>query len=147
LRHEDAPYIEEVVMVLEQKIFTLKCDNKSPTLTIIKAQNSGFYFGGYTEAEWDSMIFGYKHKADPNAFLFSLTNKEAKPCKMNVIDPTRAICCDSYNGPIFGDDDNFNSADINKANNANTNEKGFKNLGLLENEVFLIQIQPNRINI
>jgi hypothetical protein len=47
---------------------------------------------------------------------------------MNVIDPTRTIYCDSYNGPIFGDN-HFDSADIYIANNANTNQKSFTNLG------------------
>jgi DNA repair exonuclease SbcCD ATPase subunit len=78
--------------------FHLKCDNKSPTLTIIKAQESGYIFGGYTEAAWDST---YKFQVDPNVFLFSLTNKDNKPCKMNVTDPTRAIYCDLVYGPIF----------------------------------------------
>jgi hypothetical protein len=61
--------------------FHSKCDNKSPTLTIIKAQDSSFIFGSYTKAEWDS---SGRFRVDPNAFLFSLTNKEAKPCKMNA---------------------------------------------------------------
>jgi hypothetical protein len=82
------------------KDFHLKCDKKSPTLTIIKAQDSGFIFGGYTEAEWDSNCMEYR--VDPNAFLFSLTNKEDEPCKMNVVDPTCAIYCESYYGPVFG---------------------------------------------
>jgi hypothetical protein len=61
--------------------FHLKCDDKSPTLTIIKAQDSSFIFGSYTKAEWDS---SGRFRVDPYAFLFSLTNKEAKPCKMNA---------------------------------------------------------------
>jgi hypothetical protein len=106
--------------------FHSKCDEKSPTLTIIKAQDSDFIFGCYTEAEWDSSG-GFK--LDPNAFLFSLTNKDNKPCKMNVIDPTRAIFCDSDLGPIFGGDDKIGSDDLHIAENANTNEKSFANLG------------------
>ena len=34
--------------------FHSKCDGKSNTLTILKAKQSEFIFGGYTEAEWDS---------------------------------------------------------------------------------------------
>jgi len=109
------------------KDFHLKCDNKSSTLTIIKAQESGFIFGGYTEAAW---IPSGGFQVDPNAFLFSLTNKEAKPCKMNVIDSARAIYASSDYGPIFGGIfSNFGSDDLLIANNANTNENSFANLG------------------
>ena len=109
------------------KDFHSKCDNKSPTLTIIKAQDSGFIFGGYTEAAWKSLN-GFQ--VDPNAFIFSLTNKEAKPCKMNVIDPTRAIYCDFNHGPIFGGDaENYDSDDLHVVNNSNTNEESFSSLG------------------
>jgi len=68
--------------------FHKKCDGKSSTLTIIKAKSSGFIFGGYTEAEWQS--FG-GDKYDPNAFIVSLVNRDNKPCKINVADPNRAI--------------------------------------------------------
>jgi hypothetical protein len=106
--------------------FHLKCDNKSPTLTIIKAQESGYIFGGYTEAEWDST---YEYRVDPNTFLFSLTNKDAKPCKMNVTDPTRAIYGHVDFGPIFGGDEDGDNDDLFIGHNANTNEKSLSNLG------------------
>jgi hypothetical protein len=109
------------------KDFHLKCDNKSPTLTIIKAQGSGFIFGGYTEAAWDSIG---EFKLDPNAFLFSLTNKDNKPCKMNVIDPKRAIYASSKYGPIFGGIvECCDVDDLHIADNANSNENSFANLG------------------
>jgi hypothetical protein len=81
------------------KDFHAKCDGKSSTLTIIKAKSSGFIFGGYTEAEWDSCE---EDKSDPNAFIFSLINEDNKPCKINVSDPNKAIFCSSRCGPIFG---------------------------------------------
>jgi hypothetical protein len=64
-----------------------------------KAKSSGFIFGGYTEAKWQS--FG-RDKSNPNAFIFSLINKDNKPCKMNVSNPIKAIYCSSRFGPIFG---------------------------------------------
>ena len=78
--------------------FHSKCDGKANTLTILKAND--FIFGGFTEATWDGVS---RHKPDPNAFLFSLTNKDNKPCKMNI-DPNqhqKAIWCHSGNGPTF----------------------------------------------
>jgi hypothetical protein len=81
--------------------FHSKCDDHANTLTIFKAKGSGFIFGGYTEAEWDC---SNEWKSDANAFIFSLTNKDNKPLKMNI-DPNKnhhAICCHSDDGPRFG---------------------------------------------
>ena len=87
------------------------CDDKFPTLTIIKTK-SGFRFGGYTTIPWksDSLVF-YK---DNLAFLFSLDKKK----KYYPENPDEAICCISGCGPCFGASDltirnectkNFNS--------------------------------------
>jgi hypothetical protein len=92
--------------------FHSKCDGHANTLTILKAKESKFIFGGFTAAEWESQ---YKWKSDPNAFLFSLTNKDSKPVKIKI-DPNKhhhAIRCYSSYGPTFG-------CDICIANNANT---------------------------
>ena len=59
--------------------FHSKCDGHANTLTILKANESSFIFGGFTSIAWD--VSG-QWKSDPNAFLFSLTNKDKKPCKM-----------------------------------------------------------------
>jgi hypothetical protein len=64
------------------KDFHSKCDGKSPTLTIIKAQGSEYIFGAYTQASWKSSCI---YELDPQAFLFSLENKENKPCKMKCV--------------------------------------------------------------
>ena len=50
---------------------------KSNDADIIKAK-SGIIFGDYTEQEWHSKG-GFV--TDPNAFIFSLVNKEEKPFK------------------------------------------------------------------
>ncbi len=100
--------------------FHSKCDNKSPTLSICKARGSSYIFGGFASVSFN----GSQNKSDPNAFLFSLTNKDNKPLKMKV-DPNKhdhAICCHSSCGPRFGND-------IHIANNANTTMDSFSNLG------------------
>ena len=56
------------------KDFHSKCDYHSNTLTIFKAKGSSYIFGGFTSVEWDS---SNDFKTDPNAFIFSLTNKES----------------------------------------------------------------------
>jgi hypothetical protein len=65
----------------EPSDFHSKCDGHSNTLTIVKAKQSKFIFGGFTTVPWDSLdIF----RSDPNAFIFSLTNRDSKPLKMKV---------------------------------------------------------------
>jgi hypothetical protein len=85
------------------KSFHSKCDNKSPTLSICKAHDSSYIFGGFASVTLNgSQTF----KSDPNAFIFSLTNKDNQPLKMKV-DPDRhkyAIGCHSRYGPTFGND-------------------------------------------
>ena len=76
--------------------FHRKCDNKGPTLILIKSTN-GSRFGGYTSENW-----GATHGAcikDDTAFLFSLTHKK----KFKVDLPTFAIHNNRNFGPIFGD--------------------------------------------
>jgi hypothetical protein len=103
------------------KDFHSRCDDHANTLTIFKAKQSKFIFGGYTTVAWDSSS---EFKSDPNAFLFSLTNKDNTPVKMKI-DPNRhhvAIYCHSRYGPIFGND-------ICIVNNANTIMDCSSNLG------------------
>jgi hypothetical protein len=110
--------------------FHSKCDNKSPTLSICKAHESSYIFGGFTTVSWDSTS---QWKSDPSAFLFSLTNKDNKPLKMKI-DPNShqyAIYCHSTIGPIYG----F-SGDLCIANNANTTMDKFSNFQLDEIEVY-----------
>ena len=107
--------------------FHSKCDGKANTLNILKA--NGFIFGGFTTAIWASHNSG-QFKSDPNAFLFSLKNKDNKPCKINI-DPNqhdKAILYHSEWGPVFGAN-NGNGNDIAISNNSNANSKSCSNLG------------------
>jgi hypothetical protein len=101
--------------------FHSQCDGHSNTFTIFKAKESEFIFGGFTAVEWDGSSIW---KSDPNAFIFSLTNKDNKPLKMKI-HPYKheyAIECHSSFGPTF-------SFDIRIANNANTTMSCSSNLG------------------
>jgi len=71
-------------------------------LTIVEAKVSSYIFGGFASITWESSG-GFK--SDPNAFLFSLTNKDNKPCKMKQIDTNQSIFFRSDYGPIFGNSD------------------------------------------
>jgi hypothetical protein len=103
--------------------FHSKCNGKSNTLTILKAKESKFIFGGFTSVSWESPVYG-EYKSDPSAFIFSLTNKDNKPLKMKK-DPNGhscAIYCHFGFGLTFGED-------ICIVNNAKTRMNSFSNLG------------------
>ena len=103
------------------KSFHSKCDDKAPTLTIMKCKQTKFIFGGYTEAAWSSNEVS---KSDSNAFLFSLTNKENRPCKMKTTRSDFAIGCSALFGPRFGA-----FGDICILNEANVAPGSWSNLG------------------
>ena len=54
------------------KIFHELCDSKGPTITLIESE-AGKVFGGYTSLAW--MSYDCKYQTDPEAFIFSLSNK------------------------------------------------------------------------
>jgi hypothetical protein len=81
----------------EASKFHSLCDNKGPTLTIIKT-SLGHTFGGYTKASWESSNSGnYKH--DTSSFVFSVDKLTKYPITK---DYDKAIHCDSSWGPRFG---------------------------------------------
>ncbi len=105
--------------------FHSRCDGHSNTLTILKAKGSQFIFGGFTTVFWESHARG-TWKSDPNAFIFSLTNKENRPLKMKI-DPNErqyAIGFHSSYGPRFG-----YGCDILIADNSNTTMFSYSYLG------------------
>lgn len=53
--------------------FHAKCDNKGPTITVVKTDKD-FILGGFTSISWSSE-WNDKYIYDPSAFLFSLTQK------------------------------------------------------------------------
>jgi hypothetical protein len=108
------------------KAFHSKCDGHSNTLTIVKAKESGFIFGGYTTVTWESSYGDSEWKSDPNAFILSLTNKDNKPVKMKINSNIHnyAIFCHSECGPSFG-----GGVDICLDNNADTTSGSYSYLG------------------
>jgi len=71
------------------------CDNKGPTLTLIKTV-AGHTFGGFTTISWDS---SNTWKNDTQSFLFSVDKLTKYPI---VKDYNQAISCYLANGPSFG---------------------------------------------
>ncbi|KXJ11964.1 Lectin BRA-3 [Exaiptasia diaphana] len=84
--------------------FHPQCDNKGPTVTIVRV--GSYIFGGYTDVSWDSYSdFAYSTKA----FLFSLYNTRGySPVKLpSVQDHQYAIYRNSGYGPTFGNRDMY----------------------------------------
>ena len=102
--------------------FHARCDNQVSTLTIVRSIE-GFIFGAFASVAWDSTS---GDKADPNAFIFSLVNRYAKPQLIAVQDDDKsAIYCDAAYGPTFGD-----GHDICIEDNSNTTYESYTYLGI-----------------
>ncbi len=86
------------------------CDDKGPTLTIIKSSD-GWIFGGFTTQSWSGCIFIVflskvlgEYKGDAKAFIFTLKNPHgiAPTRLMKRKDCFEAIKCNPFYGPLFG---------------------------------------------
>ena len=76
------------------------CDNKGPTLTLVKTTENKI-FGGFTPLNWKSEKKGFIDN-DNFTFIFSLDLKK----KFHLLDKEKvAIYCKEDNGPCFGDGD------------------------------------------
>ena len=76
--------------------FHSKCDEHSPTITIVKT-DQGIRFGGYTTKKWNCEI---ECKKDDEAFLFSLDFRKKYQIKKGT---ECAIYCNREYGPTFGE--------------------------------------------
>ena len=93
------------------KDFHNYCDNKGPTLTIIKT-NKNKLFGGFTSLSWDSKS---ENKIDENneTFLYSLDLMK----KYDLINHSKeAIVCNKSYGPYFGGRDFSIEANMKEGN-------------------------------
>ncbi|XP_022808138.1 uncharacterized protein LOC111345126 [Stylophora pistillata] len=92
------------------------CDNKGPTVTVVKSGNN--IFGGYTEHHWDGSNMG--HRRAPNSYLFTLVNTSGlPPTKLPLLagKEDHAIVCNGSYGPLFG----YNGQDLCIVNAPNSN--------------------------
>ncbi|TNV80113.1 hypothetical protein FGO68_gene4428 [Halteria grandinella] len=90
------------------KDFHRQCDNKRPTLTIIKA-DKGHIIGGYTEEHWSSDGID---KEDTDSWVFTITHPH--PFRYNGV--KRAIGCIKNQGAIFGIGNDIAISDNSNAN-------------------------------
>lgn len=102
--------------------FHAKCDNKGPTVTVVKSGN--YIFGGYTEQSWD-VSGAYKHCHE--SFLFSFVNASgvaSTKMKLRGNNNQYGIYCDGSYGPTFG-----GGHDLYISSNSNGNNNSSSNLG------------------
>ena len=107
------------------KKFHELCDDKGPTLTIVRSVSKSIYFwkserlfGGYASKSWFS---GDKAVSSPDSFLFSLDSQTK-----HEIYQKEAYAIRGYDfwGPKFGD-----GADLAISNNCNSNTRSYSYLG------------------
>jgi len=97
--------------------FHSRCDNKQPTLVLIKNDQNQL-FGGFTKQTWNDTA---DWKKDPDAFLFSVNKKKKYPIK----NPQKAIYCNSSYGPTFGCNIYRNGHAIYIHDNSNTSNSNY----------------------
>ena len=98
--------------------FHSKCDGHASTLVLLEAKTSKYIFGGYTDATWDH---SNRFKSDPNAFIFSLTNKYNEKCKIETSNEDFSIFYSELHGPIFGQNDIRVLSEANKVHSSYSN--------------------------
>ena len=77
--------------------FHEKCDNISPTITIIQTKE-GYRYGGYTSVCWD-VPEKSEYRTDNDAFIFSFDTLKKYEC----LNKEKSILCSPLFGPNFGD--------------------------------------------
>jgi hypothetical protein len=81
--------------------FHSKCDEQSPTVTLILTTKD-FIFGGFTPIAWDSNG-SYKADNSQQSFLFNVKDsRNSDPRSFPLVNSSYAIRCISSYGPTFG---------------------------------------------
>ena len=88
----------------DAEAFHAHCDEKSRLLVLVREKTNGWLFGGYTAVGWllKHKLPGAPRYADPNAFLFSLTNPGGLPEKLECVEKDRAMTYQASNLATFG---------------------------------------------
>ncbi|UZO06757.1 uncharacterized protein OCT59_027066 [Rhizophagus irregularis] len=124
---ENIPFKLKLIYRASQEDFKINkfhenCDNKGPTVVVIKVHESGEIIGGYNPLEWRSFkiaederssllyhncdFYNNHQRKSSNSFIFSLTNRTA-PVLSRVTSKREAITWCKNKGPCFGLQDLF----------------------------------------
>ena len=127
--------------------FHKKCDNKGPTVSLIK-NDKGHIFGGYASISWTS-IEGNKNA--PKSFLFTLSNMyNTQPTKFPSQNDGKEVYHEKNYGPIFGTSglDFYIQSDFTKQNTAYSDfPKSFQDVLGKGKAIFTSNEKSNYFNI
>ena len=89
--------------------FHAQCDGRARLLVLVRAQEGGWLFGGFTAVGFSSSSDPEEKDAwiwiaDPSAFLFSLTNSLGRPEKLESKGTGEDLLYYSSGSAVFGDD-------------------------------------------
>jgi len=106
-------------------VFHDKCNGQERTISVIRAADTNYIFGGYASVAWDSV---HEYKQDPDSFIFSLINEKDTPLIFKNNDHNGnfdySICTNSNYGPTFGV-----GHDLHICSDSNTTDGSYSNLG------------------
>lgn len=83
----------------KHKDFHSRCDNKGPTITLMKVKD-GDCIGGFTKAKWSPPPYG-QYFEDSDSLLFNLSCFRRYPPESSESEK-KVILCQSIKGPCFG---------------------------------------------
>ena len=104
---ENNPYKYELLLRGSRDGFTSVafhkiCDNKGPTVMVLKIMGTREIIGGYSPLDWTSP-FLWRYGSTSDSFLFSFAYGELKNAVLSrPKDKSTAIKCRKSNGPVFG---------------------------------------------
>ncbi|CAG8592158.1 9265_t:CDS:2 [Paraglomus occultum] len=84
----------------EASVFHNLCDNKGPTITVIRTKEENEIIGGYNPISWNQALQKYMHTSYSFLFAMKSSGNVLSLCKS----PAIAIRNDPNCGPVFGND-------------------------------------------
>eukprot|EP00117_Sycon_ciliatum_P011947 scpid50049/ scgid13206/ BTB/POZ domain-containing protein 19 len=127
------------------KSFHRKCDNKGPTLVLVKSTDNSL-FGGYAEQSWTSQPSKGRFVKSTRSFLFTLQQSSGKgPMRYNVTKTNSALWHHPGRGPTFG-----SGFDLHIAANSQQSTTGYSSFplsyGKVDSETALLSSLAGKTN-
>ncbi|CAG8740268.1 6570_t:CDS:1, partial [Racocetra fulgida] len=156
-RFKDIPFKFDLIYLASLEDFSInkfhsKCDNKEPTVVIIKVRNSGEIIGGYNPLNWRSTELMKNRNLPSNVYndykcetsrsfifsLFSLSNRTI-PKLSHVTSKQEAIIWSIDKGPCFGLQDLWILYDHSQNVATGRCKKHSYNVGIIDKDTFEIE--------
>ncbi|RIB28870.1 TLD-domain-containing protein [Gigaspora rosea] len=141
---KDMPYEFELIYQASRENFSIKkfhesCDNKGPTIVIIKVKNSNEIIGGYNPLYWHSDDYNFKTTSKSFIFsLFSLSNG-AIPILSYVSFKKEAITQCMTKGPCFGFQDLWIEYKSSQGSVVGISKQNSYEIGIIDKDILEIE--------